>query len=40
VLLGAEFTRFYVERFRGKPPPVKYAEPEPAPAQLSATQHG
>ena len=30
VLLGAEFTRFYVECFRGHPPPVKYAEPDPA----------
>ena len=40
VLLGAEFTRFYVERFRGQPPPVKYAEPEAAPVELSATQHG
>jgi membrane protein len=39
VLLGAEFTRFYVERFRGQPPPMKYAEPEAAPAQLSPTQH-
>jgi len=39
VLLGAEFTRYYVERFRGQPPPVKYAEPEPAPAELSPTQH-
>jgi membrane protein len=39
VLLGAEFTRFYVERFRGQPPPVKYAEPDPVPPQLSATQH-
>jgi membrane protein len=26
VLLGAEFTRFYVERFRGEPPPMKHAE--------------
>ncbi len=39
VLLGAEFTRFYVERFRGQPPPEKYAQPEPAPAPLSPTQH-
>ncbi|MEP6687560.1 MAG: YihY/virulence factor BrkB family protein [Gemmatimonadales bacterium] len=39
VLLGAEFTRFYVERFRGQPPPMKYAEPEPAPAPISPTQH-
>ena len=40
VLLGAEFTRFYVERFRGQPPPMKYAEPDAAPPPLSATQHG
>ena len=26
VLLGAEFTRYYVERFRGEPPPMKHAE--------------
>ena len=39
VLLGAEFTRFYVERFRGQPPPMKYAVPEPAPAPISPTQH-
>jgi membrane protein len=31
VLLGAEFTRFYVERFRGRPAPMKHAEPDPAP---------
>jgi hypothetical protein len=31
VLLGAEFTRFYVERFRGHPPPSKHAERDPAP---------
>ena len=29
VLLGAEFTRFYVERFRGQPPPMKHAQPDP-----------
>ena len=40
VLLGAEFTRFYVERFRGQPPPMKHAQPDPSPPQLSATQHG
>jgi membrane protein len=39
VLLGAEFTRFYVERFRGQPPPMKHAQPDPSPPQLSATQH-
>jgi membrane protein len=39
VLLGAEFTRFYVERFRGQPPPMKHAQPDPAPPQLSPTQH-
>ncbi len=37
VLLGAEFTRFYVERFRGKPPPEKYATKDPAPPQLAPT---
>ena len=40
VLLGAEFTRFYVDRFRGQPPPMKHAQPDPSPPQLSATQHG
>ena len=40
VLLGAEFTRFYVERFRGQPPPMKHAQPDPSPPQLSPTQHG
>ena len=35
VLLGAEFTRFYVERFRGKPPRMKYAVHDPAPPQIS-----
>jgi membrane protein len=39
VLLGAEFTRFYVERFRGQPPPMKHAQPDPSPPQLSPTQH-
>ena len=31
VLLGAEFTRFYVEHFRGRPPPSKHAQVDPAP---------
>ena len=31
VLLGAEFTRYYVEHFRGRPAPMKHAEPDPAP---------
>ncbi len=31
VLLGAEFTRFYVERYRGEPPPMKHAMHDPAP---------
>jgi len=35
VLLGAEFTRYYVERFRGEPPPLKYAVKGPPPAQLT-----
>jgi membrane protein len=35
VLLGAEFTRYYVERFRGEPPPLKYAVKGPAPAELT-----
>lgn len=34
VLIGGEFTRFYVERFRGEPPPMRYAGREPAPPQL------
>jgi membrane protein len=38
VLLGAEFTRFYVERFRGQPPPMKHAQPDPSPPQLSPNQ--
>jgi membrane protein len=29
VLLGAEFTRFYVEQFRGRPAPEKHAKREP-----------
>jgi membrane protein len=40
VLLGAEFTRFYVERFRGQPPPMKHAEPDPAPPQVSPSRRG
>jgi membrane protein len=31
VLLGAEFTRFYVERFRGRPEEAAHAERDPAP---------
>jgi membrane protein len=31
VLLGAEFTRYYVERFRGAPPPMKHAVRDPKP---------
>lgn len=34
VLLGAEFTRFYVERFRGAPPPEKHATRDSKPAPL------
>jgi membrane protein len=37
VLLGAEFTRFYVERFRGSAPPMKYAMRGPAPPELAPT---
>jgi membrane protein len=40
VLLGAEFTRFYVEKFRGEPPPMKHAEPDPDPPQISAEDKG
>ena len=35
VLLGAEFTRYYVERFRGEPPPLKYATKGPPPPKLT-----
>ena len=35
VLLGAEFTRYYVERFRGEPPPLRYATKGPPPADLT-----
>jgi membrane protein len=35
VLLGAEFTRYYVLRFRGEPPPLKYAVKGPPPAALT-----
>ena len=35
VLLGAEFTRHYVEKFRGEPPPEKYATHDPDPPQLA-----
>jgi membrane protein len=34
VLLGAEFTRYYVEHFRGAPPPEKHAKRDPKPPQL------
>ncbi|HET6347248.1 MAG TPA: YihY/virulence factor BrkB family protein, partial [Myxococcota bacterium] len=34
VLLGAEFTRFYVEYYRGKPPPEKHAKRDPSPPQV------
>jgi len=34
VLLGAEFTRYYVEYYRGKPPPEKHAKRDPAPPQV------
>jgi membrane protein len=37
VLLGAEFTRYYVERFRGQPPPLKHAVKGPAPPKLAPT---
>jgi len=35
VLLGAEFTRYYVERFRGEPPPLRYATKGPPPPKLT-----
>src|SRR5689334_1064780 len=35
VLLGAEFTRYYVERFGGEPPPLKHAVKGPSPAKLT-----
>jgi membrane protein len=31
ILLGAEFTRAYVERFGPRPPPVKFATKDPDP---------
>ena len=34
VLLGAEFTRYYVEYFRGKPAPEPFAKRDPAPPQV------
>ena len=40
VLLGAEFTRYYVERFRGEPPPLKYAIKGPPPADLTPVPGG
>jgi membrane protein len=38
VLLGAEFTRFYVEYYRGKPPPEKFAKRDPAPPQVDTSK--
>ena len=35
VLLGAEFTRYYVERFRGEPPPMRHATKGPPPSELT-----
>ena len=35
VLLGAEFTRYYVERFRGEPPPMRHATKGPPPPELT-----
>ena len=40
VLLGAEFTRYYVEWFRGQPPPLKYATKGPPPADLTPAPKG
>jgi membrane protein len=40
VLLGAEFTRFYVERFRGEPPPLKHATKGPPPSDLTPAPRG
>ncbi|MBA3496690.1 MAG: YihY/virulence factor BrkB family protein [Gemmatimonadales bacterium] len=34
VLVGAEFTRYYVEYVRGAPPPEKHATHDPSPPQL------
>jgi membrane protein len=38
VLLGAEFTRYYVEYYRGKPPPEKHAKRDPAPPQVDTSK--
>ncbi|MGH7525988.1 MAG: YihY/virulence factor BrkB family protein [Gemmatimonadales bacterium] len=38
VLLGAEFTRAYVERFGGRPPPSEHATPDPAPAATGGAE--
>jgi membrane protein len=35
VLLGAEFTRYYVEWSRGEPPPLRYVTEGPAPPKLT-----
>ena len=38
VLLGAEFTRFYVEYYRGRPPPEKHAKRDPNPPQVDTSK--
>jgi membrane protein len=38
VLLGAEFTRYYVERFGLEPPPLRYATKGPPPPELTPVQ--
>jgi membrane protein len=38
VLLGAEFTRYYVEYYRGKPPPEKHAKRDPSPPQVDTSK--
>jgi membrane protein len=38
VLLGAEFTRYYVERFGGERPPLRYATKGPPPPKLTPAQ--
>ena len=40
VLLGAEFTRYYVERFHGEPPPLRYATKGPPPPELTPAPSG
>jgi membrane protein len=40
VLVGAEFTRFYVERFRGEPPPLRFAARDSAAPQLAPAVTG